>query len=133
VQSLHLPPALRTQSPGSQLFEQAGAQPGLPVFFLTNRIGKASRRPRKRERNSLTFSAGLVGGAPLIGSGTGRETSGEADAVASSERSASIFVRASAKVRSNSASRCSSRARSWRMSSFARVLDLRSVLPTTNP
>src|SRR6185437_3133282 len=68
-QSLHLPPDLRWHRPGSHLFEQAGAYPGLPVFLLTNRIGKTSVRPRNSERKSLILSAAAAGALRATGAG----------------------------------------------------------------
>jgi hypothetical protein len=82
----------------------------LPVFLLTNRVGKMFGRPRNSERNSFTLSAGVYGALPFVASG--RDNGGGADAVASSDRRHSIRARASSRVRSSSASRCSSRARS---------------------
>jgi hypothetical protein len=111
--------------PAWNLFEHSG--PGLPVLLLTKRVGKMSGRPRKSERKSFNLSAGVGGVLPFPIDEGGKPRDLVLDTAASSDPSRSRFARASARARSSSAMRWSSRATSPRIVSFERVIFVRAT------
>lgn len=90
-----------------------GRVTGLSGFLLTKRTGKASARPRNKDRNKPTFCAGVRGVLGSVVTGGGWDGAVVvAERAVSSERSDSILLRAFSHASPSSANLASSRASS---------------------
>ena len=119
LQSLHFPRA------------RSGCRPGLPLVRAGRGVawlaGLLADEPDRKDVQAAPEGAsgtasllvrGVTGVAPWFASGSGGGAGGRSDAIASPSAAPRPSVRASEQVRSSSASCCSSRARSRRMSSW---------------